>query len=173
MKNASKVLAVTLAALALMVGCGDPTHDDAVTALGKDPNGISDGPTHRAGQPCLVCHGGSGPGSPQFAFAGTVYAVQGRQEPLVGGTVELTDANGLTFATRTNEVGNFYIYASDFSGAAPLHVKVTKDDAEADMATQIGRDGSCAGCHTSTPGPRSPGPVYLTVGDSSRADGGQ
>jgi hypothetical protein len=31
------------------------------------------------------------------------------------------------------------------------------------MLTHVGRDGSCADCHTPTAGPTSPGPVYLNV----------
>ena len=57
------------------------------TAQGGDANGdfdgISPGPTHRAGQQCLVCHGGDGPG-PDFAFAGTIYATRNDSEPRRG-----------------------------------------------------------------------------------------
>jgi hypothetical protein len=55
-------------------------------------------------------------------------------------------------------------------------VSLTLDTAEADMISHIGRDGSCADCHTATIGPRSPGPVYLATdqGDlpGAGADGG-
>jgi hypothetical protein len=54
------------------VGCDDPVHDDAVTALGgEDPN-VPIGALHRPGQPCLVCHGGSGPAALAFSVGGTV-----------------------------------------------------------------------------------------------------
>ncbi|HEX7667009.1 MAG TPA: hypothetical protein VF407_20910 [Polyangiaceae bacterium] len=171
MRLASRLLfGVALAAIA--IACGDPTHSNAVDALGDDPNGIPNGPTHRAGQPCLVCHGGSGPGSPQFAIAGTVYATESAKTPLVGGTVHLTDAQNGTLDVVTNEVGNFYVYASDYAPIFPLHVTVAKDGAEADMTTHIAREGSCNACHTADIGPRSPGRAYLSPDDDDSDDGG-
>lgn len=161
----------------MLLACnGDPVHDDAVSALGNDPTGMPNGPTHRAGQPCLVCHGGSGPGSPQFSVGGTVYAVQGQSDPLVNGTVHLTDAAGTTYAIPTNTVGNFYATTAEWKPVAPIHVSVTLDNDEADMISHVGRDGSCADCHTATVGPRSPGPAYLATdpGDlpGASTDGG-
>ncbi|MGH7281404.1 MAG: hypothetical protein ACRELY_07780, partial [Polyangiaceae bacterium] len=116
---------------------------------------------HRAGQPCLTCHGGSGPASAQFIAAGTVYAVKGQTDPLVNGTVDLTDSTNATFDVPTNEVGNFFVTTAEWQPVFPVLVKVKLQDAEADMISHIGRDGSCADCHTATPGPRSPGPPYL------------
>ncbi len=149
--------------LALFACAGDPVHSDAVDALGDDPTGMPNGPTHRAGQPCLTCHGGSGPGTAQFIVGGTVYMFKDQSDPLVGGTVHLTDATNATFDVPTNEVGNFFVTTAEWQPVFPVLVKISKDVAEADMISHIGRDGSCADCHTSTIGPRSPGPPYLAL----------
>jgi hypothetical protein len=37
------------------------------------------------------------------------------------------------------------------------------------MLTHVGRDGSCADCHTATEGPTSPGPIYI---NATTSDGG-
>jgi hypothetical protein len=158
---------------ALLFACGDPTHDNAVDALGSDPTGQPNGPTHRAGEPCLDCHGGSGPASAQFAVGGTAYSVKGQTDPLVNATVHVVDATGAQFDMPTNTVGNFFATTAEWQPVAPIHVSLTLDTGEADMISHIGRDGSCADCHTATPGPRSPGPVYLAVdpGDLPGATG--
>jgi len=167
-------ITLILLGIAMMIACGDPTHDNAVAALGSDPTGQPNGPTHRAGEPCLVCHGGSGPGSAQFSVGGTLYAVKGQPDPLVNGTVHLTDATDAGFDIPTNSVGNFYATVDEWKPVAPIHVRVTLDTAEADMISHVGRDGSCADCHTADAGPRSPGPAYLavTAGDLPGSGGG-
>lgn len=162
------LLVIVLSALG---ACGDPVHDNEVNALGPEKNGIPPGPRHRAGQPCLVCHDGTGPGSPTFTVAGTVYAVKGEDAPYEGATVHLTDANGGTHDATTNDVGNFYITQDEWTPQAPIHVEITAGDVTATMSTHIGRDGSCASCHYDPPGPASPGRVYLVV-DSTDLPGG-
>jgi hypothetical protein len=129
-------------ALALASACGDPTHDDAVAALGPEAPGVSPGPTHRPGQPCLTCHGGLGPAGQQFSIGGTAYenqrlpapdgAAAPASPPLVGATVQLSDSSGLTDAsdgaspasatrtTTTNSVGNFFILESDWAPTFPV-----------------------------------------------------
>lgn len=169
--------------VAALGACGDPTHDDAVTALGPEAPGVRPGPDHRPGQPCLTCHGGSGPGGAQFSIGGTAYAMQGSSSPLQGATVQLTDSRNSTHTTMTNTVGNFYILLSDWAPVAPIG-GVTEGDgglnkdhaiqvcqgpcnpndtseAQAYMVTHIGRDGSCADCHYNPPGPLTPGAIYL------------
>ena len=165
------VLALGVALLACAV---DPVHNAQVDALGDDPTGMPNGPTHRAGQPCLACHGGSGPAGVQFIFGGTVYAVKGKPDPLANGSVHLTDATNATFDVPTNEVGNFFVTTAEWHPVFPVLVKISQQNSEAEMISHIGRDGSCADCHTSTPGPRSPGPAYLASdqGDLPGADGG-
>jgi len=127
---------------------------------------VRPGPNHRPGQDCLTCHGGDGPGSPDFSIAGTIYSARNVLEPLAGASVVLTDAKGSTRSAVTNEVGNFYIAADRWSPSYPLFVEL--DDPRADeggvkkMATRIGRYGGCAFCHYgSDDEPTHMPPVFL------------
>jgi hypothetical protein len=175
MRDLRFAIALFSACIVMVSACGDPSHDNIVDALGSDPSGQPNGPTHRAGEPCLTCHGGSGPASAQLAVGGTAYSVKGQSDPLVNGTVHLVDATGAKFEMPTNSVGNFFATTAEWKPVAPIHVSLTQDTAEADMISHIGRDGSCADCHTPTAGPRSPGPIYLATdpGDLPGAgDGG-
>ncbi len=162
-------LAILFALPGSSVSCADPTHDDAVSALGDSNE--RNGPTHRPGQPCLVCHGGSGPASAEFSIAGTVYQVKGGTDPVSGATVALVDATGVEYDATTNEAGNFYIAKTNWQPTAPIKVSVTLGNNTATMISHIGRDGSCGSCHTDPPGPRSPGRVYL-VADVTDLDAG-
>ena len=74
LRASRRVAAVLLAAA--VVACVDESHELQVQALGGEAPGVSPGPLHRPGQPCLVCHGEPGPASHKFVMAGTVYAVQ-------------------------------------------------------------------------------------------------
>ncbi len=142
------LLAAALAAIALTVGAScDPVHSDAVADLGPEASGVGPGPTHRPGQPCLVCHGGSGPGSPQWAVAGTAYQSEEGDTPLVGGTVTITDATGSERALGTNQVGNFYISTDDWDPVYPLHVVLSSGEQTIEMSSRINGNGSCANCH--------------------------
>jgi hypothetical protein len=135
-----------LAVLAFGASCLDPVHDDAIAGLKDD--GLSNGPEHRAGQPCLTCHGGRGPASAKFAVAGTVYTTSAATDPAPGVTVTVIDADRTTKRAVTNSVGNFYIVSSDFSPVYPLHVGLTNaDGTQQQMISRIGGDGSCATCH--------------------------
>jgi hypothetical protein len=116
------VIAIGLVAL---VACADPIHDAEVAALGPEAAGVSPGPMHRPGQPCLVCHGGEGPGNPTFVTAGTVYASQYTPgttvyAPLVGGSVHLVDTHDLGHDVATNSVGNFYVTTDQWDPTFPL-----------------------------------------------------
>jgi hypothetical protein len=131
-------LLVVSVALACLGACANPVHDDAVSALGPEASGVSPGPTHRPGQPCLTCHGGQGPASVQFSIAGTAYENQrlppvdgeatAASAPLVGATVQLTDSSDLndamtsasTGTATTNSVGNFFILASQWAPVFPI-----------------------------------------------------
>jgi hypothetical protein len=156
------VLAVPAVAALGTTACQDPVHDRAVAALGDEVPGVPTGPTHRAGQPCLVCHGGSGPG-PDFTMAGTVYLTQGETTPAVGAVVHITSSNGEEHDSMpTNEVGNFYMSSKEFIPTYPLVITVKGDDGTVQkMTTHVGRDGSCSGCHVDPQGPGSPGRVYV------------
>jgi hypothetical protein len=140
--------------------CGDPVHDGEVDALGPEKG--DPGPEHRPGQPCLVCHGGSGPASTHFSIGGTAYQVQGAHVPLVGAQVSMVDANGVSHTLKTNSAGNFYASADNWQPANPIHgVTITYQGVVAQMATNIGRDGSCADCHFDPAGPTTHGSIYL------------
>ncbi len=158
----------TLIVFALAVGLAslscDPVHDDAISSLGPEAPGVSKGPKHRAGQPCITCHDGS-LGSPQhFTVAGTVYLNQEDLAPASGATVTLTSVDGTHVQASTNSVGNFYVTAQEYTPAYPM--KVTVDFTgrqQAKMTSHVGRDGSCADCHTDPSGPTSAGHIFIPI----------
>jgi len=149
--------------------CADDVHDEEVSALGPDQG--PPGPTHRPGQPCLTCHGGSGPAKSQFSIGGTVYLNQGGGQPAPGTLVQIEDIEGNLWTVTANSVGNFFVLLSDYAPHYPTQMQVTSSDGSVtqQMLTHAGRAGSCADCHTLTAGPSSAGPVYLNAGS---ADGG-
>ncbi len=128
---AASLLALGIVAAAAAAGCGDPVHDGEVAALGPEAPGVSPGPTHRPGQPCLTCHGGEGPAGVTFVTAGTVYdhaygepgGTATTANALVGGVVHLVDANNLTYDATTNAVGNFFVTTDQWSATFPLGAK--------------------------------------------------
>jgi hypothetical protein len=158
------IAALALTAGVVLAACVDETHELQVQALGPESPGVPPGPLHRPGQPCLVCHGEPGPASLKFVMAGTVYAVQGQSAPATSAQVTIEDVNGSFYSATTNEVGNFYITSDQWAPTLPAQVQVAQGDESQQMITHIGRDGSCADCHTQTPGPTSPGAVYLALG---------
>ena len=143
------------------VACINPVHQDEVAALGGEVNNETPGEDHRPGQPCLVCHGGQGPG-PDFAIAGTVYRTRG-----VGGereaalarprdgsesvTVVLTDAARTEHRNVANGVGNFFVRSNDWAPVYPVRVRLeyrgSGKTADKEMVSFIGRNGGCASCH--------------------------
>ena len=163
--------ALTLATLAL-VACTDATHDDPVQTLGAEADGVPPGPLHRVGQPCLICHGGIGPASQAFSAAGSVVLVRLQSQPAVGAQVQIEDVNGSFYTVTTNAAGNFFVPASAWQPTYPTQVQVTLGSLSQQMNTHVGRDGSCAGCHTSPQGPTSPGSVYLAETASDLPEGG-
>lgn len=140
------LLGVSLAILA--AACMNPVHSDAVDALGPEVNGERPGPFHRAGQPCLTCHGPEGP-EDEFAVAGTVFEVRGGSTPLAGVTVALTDSTGAQRQLVTNSAGNFYLRAGQWTPSYPMHVELSINGETKKMVTRIGRNGGCAECHRS------------------------
>lgn len=128
--------------------CGDPVHANAVDALGPEAAGVREGPTHRPGQPCTVCHSGSGPGSPVWSVAGTIYQARGSTTPAVGATVTIYDAAGKSVERITNDVGNFYVDQEEYAPVFPLSVTVTAPGYQPiAMASLVNGTGGCAECH--------------------------
>jgi hypothetical protein len=168
--GAAAFFAATGAAAGAVWSCGDPVHDAQVAALGDEQPGVPMGPTHRAGQPCLTCHGGSGPASLELSVAGTIYqAATDVTPPLSGAAVTVFDATeladgGTPHATMTNTAGNFYFARTDFSPAYALHdISVSFNGAVATMQGNVGRDGSCATCHFDPKRNDSHGHIYLVL----------
>jgi hypothetical protein len=179
--------ALVLAALPLtapLASCDvDPVHTSAVGALPGEVAGVPQGAYHRAGQPCVLCHGGDGPASQQFAVAGTVFYGPGASSPLVGvgnAQVLLEDDSQSQVTATTNCVGNFTVKPGDWPGHPqyPLIVRVVGQPQQTmfDVAMQshIGREGSCAGCHRipASDNPfETPGVVHLSPQDDPRFTG--
>lgn len=138
----------------------DPVHSDAVKAQGPEDPGIPTGPLHRAGQPCLVCHGTSGPASMEMSFAGTIYQDYKSRIPLEGAIVQVFDSAGHKASTATNCVGNFFIQKKQFDPVWPAWVQLQYAGQPVQMNSAIFRDGSCAHCHHDPPGQASAGHVY-------------
>ena len=150
--------------------CSDPVKNDAIDALGPEDPAVGRGPLHRPNQPCLTCHGGSGPGGSTFSVAGTIYQSRTETKPLVSALVTLTDANKRQFTTATNQVGTFYVTQQTFDPTYPLQVSVAYGGITTKMKTSIGRDGSCADCHHDPTSPSQAGHIWL-VDDSTKFPG--
>jgi hypothetical protein len=155
------------------IACADPTHDNAVSALGPEPDGRP-GPTHRPGQPCVTCHGGSGPAHTAFSIGGTVFAVKDQSMPMPGVRVTITDATNKSQTLTSNSAGNFYLGSDQWQPSPPMHVQIVCDSTKPPipMTTHIGRDGSCADCHHDPRGPESAGRVYIAGDPSDLPQGG-
>ncbi len=149
----------------------DPVNQSAVDALGPESPSVEPGPYHRRGQPCTVCHSPGGRASPPFVVAGTVFATPGQPVGAGGAEVLMVDSLGSsppTGSVITNCAGNFYVTSDLWDPAFPIRVAVVYRGTGAQMQTHVGRDGSCASCHTASTGIDSPGPVYL--GTTTPAD---
>ncbi len=157
---------LALAAVAC-AACGDPTEDRAVEALGGEAPGVAPGPLHRPGQPCVTCHGASGVASGEFSVAGTVYLLLREDNPARNVQVRIKDITGDEVTAITNEAGNFYVRADEWRPVFPLQPSIRLGGLKKQMSTHIARAPSCADCHTSPPGPRSPGHIYIAT---SRAE---
>ncbi|MFO0662935.1 MAG: hypothetical protein U0174_03235 [Polyangiaceae bacterium] len=161
MSRIAALLPLTLGAL--LGSCMDPVHSDAVDALGGETRGVRAGPEHRPGQPCLVCHGGDGPGSPEWSAAGTAYTTRGGADPLSGATVVLTDAKGVEQRLKTNRAGNFYIEARRWQPTYPLRARIESGSEKVEMQSLINGPSSCATCHHGAGSANSVPPIYLRM----------
>jgi hypothetical protein len=144
----------------------DPIHQSEVDALGGETPGVPQGPFHRAGQPCTVCHGPEGPASQRFSLAGTVFAGLDRTVGVDQAEILMVDALGSSpppGSVITNCVGNFFVPPEVWTPAYPIRVAVSTASGGAEMIAHIGRDGSCASCHADPAGLASPGHVYVAT----------
>jgi hypothetical protein len=154
-------LVLALGAASIGSSC-DPVHDDAQAALGGEAPGVPHGPLHRPGQPCITCHDGALGSPPQFSVAGTIYQNANDTIAAEGANVTLTNADGKThYTTTTNSAGNFYLTPKDFTPVYPMRVAVEFNGTTVFMSSLVGRDGSCADCHTDPRGPTSSGHIYI------------
>ncbi|WP_394847221.1 hypothetical protein LZC95_07100 [Pendulispora brunnea] len=145
-----------LASAAVLGSCTDPVIDDAIEKLGDEPASPGEGPEHRPGQPCVLCHRDGGPASSHFAVAGTVFdsaepgskGVEGVEVLLVDSNGNYPRSGGKKKPVITNKAGNFYVPADDWPDLAfPFHVKLVKGTTERRMLSHVGREPSCSGCH--------------------------
>lgn len=156
----------------LGLACADPVHQDAVDALGPEAPGVEPGPLHRPGQPCLVCHGGKGPGQLELSVAGTVYKYAEGKEPLANAIVRFMDAAGRSTFTGTNCAGNFFVQKADFDPKFPLWTRLELGGLVVEMSTPVFADGSCARCHADPLGEQSAGHVYFAPAGMELPGGG-
>jgi hypothetical protein len=163
MRLAHAFLVFSLGAMSIGSSC-DPVHDDAQSALGGEAPGVPHGPTHRPGQPCITCHDGALGSPPQFSVAGTVYQNSTDLIAAEGANVTLVGADDKQFIAATNSVGNFYVTPQQFTPVYPMRVAIDWNGRSVTMTSLIGRDGSCADCHTDPRGPTSSGHIYVPAG---------
>ena len=154
----------------LLVSCStDPVHDAAVARLGPEVTGVPPSEYHRAGQPCGVCHSGEGPAHTVFVLAGTLFATPYPARIGVGGAlVDIEDSAGNGCTAQTNCVGNFFILpgatVNPCKPEFPVWVGIAAPGSPKNTVTMtghIGRDPSCAGCHSDPPTSTSPGHVVV------------
>jgi hypothetical protein len=133
-----------------VVGCGyDPVIQKRIeNNPPEDPAGPS--PLHRAGQPCVDCHGNYEKASPELAVGGTIFHQDlGTLQllPVPGVFVTIYDSAGATHKACTNAAGNFYITKKDLQGIDDLAFPLTVQVGHRFMRSLIGRERSCANCH--------------------------
>jgi hypothetical protein len=159
-------------------GCSDPLTDQRIAALGGEKPGVAPSEYHRAGQPCVLCHGDGGGVEPLITVGGTIFAKPDGRLPVSGAVVTLKDAAGHILQKTTNCVGNFYAVRSEWDPTFPVHVLVDYEDPSSTtvpkarrtsaMASHIAREPSCAGCHldpgdsTDSRSQLSPGRVFCS-----------
>lgn len=141
---------ISLTVAASAVSCTDPVRDQQIAALGDEDPAIPQGPEHRAGQPCVLCHSAGGPASKApFVIAGTVYEGAKSATGLENVTVSIVDSVGGRRQALTNAAGNFFITEADWRDLAfPFKVAVQKGkDQPTQMSSLVNREGSCNFCH--------------------------
>jgi hypothetical protein len=146
--------------LAVLTACGEaPTDETNAANSGIDTT--LPGPFMRPGQDCGRCHSSTSTGDvgPTWTAAGTIFAdPQADAEAGVQGVlVRLTDSEGRTRETTTNEVGNFW-FATEL--VPPLQVELVHNGTVTRMASPA-PSGYCAACHTAVNPLGPPGRVFV------------
>ena len=162
---------IMLGFAAVFVSCSDPVRDQAIERLGGEDPRVAQGPEHRPGQPCVLCHSDGGPASDhKFAIAGTIFETGSPDSKGAEGvTVLFIDAASAMRNYDTNAAGNFFIPESEWSDLTfPFKVGLLKDGKQIPMMSTVNREGSCNFCHRPNPG--SP---YAIRGDDPRSSIGQ
>jgi hypothetical protein len=141
------------------LGCNDPVADARIDALGPEVDGVPEGPLHRAGQPCVLCHSDYGGADPEMSIGGSVFQTRTSSTPVANVAVTLVDSLGSSppISIATNEAGNFWIPMETWDPAFPLQVAIECSGGTRTMNSWIGRDGSCNRCHYGPPDQGSPG----------------
>ncbi|MFP6683147.1 MAG: hypothetical protein VB934_00470 [Polyangiaceae bacterium] len=143
-------------------GCADPIRSDLLQSLGEEQAGLDAGPLHRAGQPCLACHGGEGDGQMVFSVAGTIYQQPDGAVPLANAIVHMADSAGDRYQSATNCAGNFFIQEKDYAPVYPAWVWIEFGGVFVPMNSPIFREGSCATCHAGEASDVSVAGVYFS-----------
>lgn len=149
------------AVVLLLSACSDPVKDTAIDSLGGEAPGVSPGPLHRPGQPCLYCHDGYGPGELEFSVAGTAFQYADSKTPLANAIVHVIDSRGRTARTGTNCAGNFFFQKADYDPSYPIWTTLEFGGVLLEMSTPIFRDGSCSSCHRDPASESSVGHIYF------------
>jgi hypothetical protein len=159
--------------LLALAGCiGTSPENKARDDLGPDPGPYRNGPNHRAGFACTVCHGVSA--TPGFPAAGTIYADPAGTMGVSGATITVRDATGLEVSATSNQVGNFFFVLGQGTRRGggqgqslltkafvyPLSVRVSANGQEQKMRGLIWREQSCAACHHGQASADSNGVVF-------------
>lgn len=170
-----------LAAAAVMVwavgGCiGTSPEQQAADALGPDTGRYDTGPYHRAGFPCVTCHGGLWwQPTPAFELAGTVYQRSSGGAASGNAAIEIKDASGHAFTAHTNSAGNFFVVVAGSKAQQqgegrseipwrldfPLSVRVRASGVDQPMRSRVWNERSCAACHTGNPSAASNGRIFV------------
>ena len=123
----------------------DPVPQDNIAELGEEQGEPS--ATHRPGQPCVLCHSTYEGAKPLMAIGGTIYYQNsgGQILPAENVLVRITDSQNTERKACTNEVGNFWVERDNWQDITyPLEVRAGGRR----MQSIVGREGSCAACHT-------------------------
>jgi hypothetical protein len=165
--TACGVLAIT----AFATSCTDPVKDHAIERLGPEQGGVPEGPLHRPGQPCVLCHSDGGPASDhKFAIAGTIYDTNAGAKGAQNVQVFMLDAVLADRIAITNEAGNFFIREEEWADLKfPFKTGVLRGTNGVKMVSTVNREGSCNFCHQPPSGDSrvSVGPIYSPGGGAA------